>query len=534
MPDLPTLPQSEVDTTYSLPTGTTHNCSTAEEFTTALADSALNDVIVLTAGNTFTGQFTLPNKTSGSGWIYIISSSLGNLPAGTRVAGSGTNMAKIRTTTNNSPCIVTAATAHHFRFAGIELSNEATTQQGSLAQIGDLENNTADLPHHVIFDRCYIHGSDANGLRRGLQFNGDNLAAIECYISNCKEDSDTQTILGFNGRGPIKIHNCYLEAAGENVMFGGADSQITNEFIRDITITRNYFFKPQAWIPLNWTVKNVLELKCAARVLIKGNILENCWADAQEGEAFMITPRNQNGTASWSNVTDVTVQYNKVINCQFLARIAGEDDNNTSQIPTRILFEHNLGLLTILTGVDQRSVGFLVNACGDGGPNHVTLRHNTTICMAGSGRGVLMTDQVADQVDIRDNILDGDPYGIISADGQGSGSAAFDYHTDNGVATSNVFIKEDSSGYPAGNFFPGSYVAVEFVNYTGDENGDYRLDPASDFAAGNASDASDNTDQGADIDAIEAAIAGEDEGGGSATGESIVSFGGARRRVRLT
>src|SRR2546428_8861198 len=70
---LPTLPQATVDTTYSLPTGTTRTAANSAAFATALTNAALNDVIVLTAGVTYTGPFTLPNKTSRSGRIYILS-----------------------------------------------------------------------------------------------------------------------------------------------------------------------------------------------------------------------------------------------------------------------------------------------------------------------------------------------------------------------------------------------------------------------------------------------------------------------------
>src|SRR6266550_3605382 len=92
----PVLPTS-VDTTYSLPGGTLWTPSDSAAFQTALDNSVLGDVIQLTAGTVYPGPFTLPNKSSGSGWIYIISSALGSLPApGTRVGASSANMPTIR------------------------------------------------------------------------------------------------------------------------------------------------------------------------------------------------------------------------------------------------------------------------------------------------------------------------------------------------------------------------------------------------------------------------------------------------------
>src|SRR5688500_17122942 len=64
----------------------TFTCNTAAEFTAALTNSALGDTINLTAGNTFTGSFTLPNKTTGTGYLTIQSSQMASLPvAGRRV-----------------------------------------------------------------------------------------------------------------------------------------------------------------------------------------------------------------------------------------------------------------------------------------------------------------------------------------------------------------------------------------------------------------------------------------------------------------
>src|SRR3970040_2041378 len=85
----PILPQAEVDTTCSLPTGNEHFPTTAAELATAISDAALNDVIWLDhtvnynrAGSTF----TLPNKTTGSGLIYIIADNYTDFPEGFRVS----------------------------------------------------------------------------------------------------------------------------------------------------------------------------------------------------------------------------------------------------------------------------------------------------------------------------------------------------------------------------------------------------------------------------------------------------------------
>src|SRR5437867_5260176 len=76
---VPELPRVYLNTTYALPTGPTITVPAGGDFQAALNSAQPNSVIVLTAGATYTGNFTLPNK-SGSGWTYILSSPLGSLP----------------------------------------------------------------------------------------------------------------------------------------------------------------------------------------------------------------------------------------------------------------------------------------------------------------------------------------------------------------------------------------------------------------------------------------------------------------------
>src|SRR5438105_1830363 len=86
LPTLPTIP----DISCAAPTGATWNAVTASDFTTALASAAAGDVIKLTAGNTFTGTFTLPNVAGNGPCITIRTSAADStLPSSTkRLQGS--------------------------------------------------------------------------------------------------------------------------------------------------------------------------------------------------------------------------------------------------------------------------------------------------------------------------------------------------------------------------------------------------------------------------------------------------------------
>src|SRR5437667_9188178 len=67
---LPALPQSYVDSSYPVLTGSTIPVSAGGDFQAALNSAQPGDTIVLAAGATFVGPFTLPVK-SGSGWIIV-------------------------------------------------------------------------------------------------------------------------------------------------------------------------------------------------------------------------------------------------------------------------------------------------------------------------------------------------------------------------------------------------------------------------------------------------------------------------------
>ena len=91
--------------------------------------------------------------------------------------------------------------------------------------------------------------------------NSANTTVENCYISEIHStDVEAQAICGTNGIGPYLITYNYLEAACENVFFGGANSYVDLVYGNGtgnpptggadpshITITHNYFSKPLSW-----------------------------------------------------------------------------------------------------------------------------------------------------------------------------------------------------------------------------------------------------------------------------------------------
>jgi hypothetical protein len=492
------VPPLTFDTTYAAPTGATINVSSGGDLQAALNSAQLGGTIVLEAGATFTGPFTLPNKTSGSGWIYVVSSNLASLPAaGHRVApADAASMPKIVSLLNNSS-LVTVAGSHHFRFVGIEFAPVSGAYVYQVITIGNSDTSPATLAHHIVFDRCYVHAAANTNARRGIEMDGAYVAVVDSYISDFKDGVDNQALWAYNTTGPLKIVDNYLEAAGENILFGGAPTKAASLMPADIEIRNNYFFKPLSLLNTIATirVKNLLEFKAATRVVVSGNTFQNNPLAAQTGFAFLITPRTESGAAPWSMTSDIAVTNNTFINVGSGFDIAGVDSSqpNPSGMTARILIRNNVIGVTGLGGAGGRAFQVL-----SGGSDY-TIDHNTIINTAtppGSPNSDLMMAEStpkANNFTFTNNLTTQTAYGF-SGSGVGEGTAALNADFSNWSFAKNVIVNAKAASYPAGNFFPTSLSAVQFANYSA---GDYTLAAGSPYKSAGT----DGLDIGANLSA---------------------------------
>lgn len=467
---LPSPPKT-FDTTYAPPTGATLTVAAGADLQAALEKAQPGDTIVLQAGASWTGTFKLPNKTAGSGWIYVVSSRLSDLPAaGSRVSpANATSMPKILAP-NGLNALTTVSNAHHFRFVGIEFAPvPASKQIYAVVAIGNAETSPAALPHHIVFDRCYVHGEPGANNRRGIAMDGAYVAVVDSYISDFQEaGTDSQGLWAYNTTGPLKIVNNHIQAASENVMFGGADSKAAALVPADIEIRNNYFFKPLSLIGTNFAVKNLLEFKAAQRVLVTGNTFQNSPAGGQNGFAIVITPRNQTSKAPWSTTTDIAVVGNTLINVGSGFNIAGTDNFNPTIPPTvRILIRDNVIGVTGLAGAGGRAFQIV----GAGGSDY-TIDHNTIINTAlpptTPSSDVVMAETAQPKpanFTFTNNLATSTTYGFFGS-GIGQGTAALNGNFGNWVFSKNVLVGASAGSYPPGNYFPSDVGQVRFVNFT--------------------------------------------------------------------
>src|SRR5262245_23438571 len=480
----PEAPRVYLNTDHVAPTGRTIAVNEGGDLQSALNQAQPGDVSLLQAGATFTGNFVLPNK-NGAGWITVrTSTSDQNLPPGSRVTPDSASLMPRIISPNSEPAARTASGAHHFRFVGVEFGVASGISIYSIVAFDGNQTSPAQTPRDLIIDRCYIHGNDNDNARRGVMINSASTGVIDSYISNIHEvGADSQAIAGWNGPGPFKIVNNYLEAAGENFMLGGADPSIQNLVQSDVEFRNNHCFKPLRWKPNDpsyagrrWSVKNLFELKNAQRVLVDGNVFENNWSQSQDGMAILFTPRNQSGRAPWSVAQDVTFINNIVRHSGGGFNISGPDNEAGASLPSqRILIKNNL-----IYDIDgQRWTGVAEPADGEflqivGGPLNITVDHNTvfqsgSIIMAGYAPSVGFV--------FSNNITPHNLYGVIGSN-HGSGADTIAFYFPGSVFLRNVIVGGQGINYPANNFMLTSLSQVGFVNPA---EGDYRLGATSPY-----------------------------------------------------
>lgn len=529
----------------------------------ALNNSSCGDTIEVQPGATFSGVFSFPAKgCDDNHWIIVRTAAPDSAlpPEGTRItpcyagvdslpgrppfncATTQNVMAKlVMNATGGSGPIVFASGAAHYRLIGLEI----TRQQGasvvnSLASVA--AKGTMD---HIVFDRVWMHGTAQAETTRGVELGGSTFISIidsfftdfHC-VSITGSCGDSQAIYGGIGdspMGPYRIVNNFLEASGENILFGGGSATVAPA---DIEIRRNHMFKPLTWMKGQpgyvggvdgnpFIVKNLFELKNAQRVLLDGNIMENSWGGfTQVGFAILLTPKNQAGGNGGNlcpdcQVTDVTIRNVMISHVAAGMQIAnGLSDNGGA---ARAGARHSIHDVIIddIDGVKYGGPGeFAQVSMGPGAPvlQDVTINHVTAFPPS-------MLFMIGDETDINprmksfvftNSIVNAGAAPVWSTGLGGTANCAvhdvpfttFNACFEPYTFASNAIVASPwtspTAKWPSGNFFPAAVTAVQFANYNGGNGGDYHLRNFSPFKGAGT----DGKDLGADVDTLNSAIAG--------------------------
>ena len=536
--------------------GSTITVKSGGDLQSALDSANCGDTILLQAGANFNGLvFTFPAKAcDDQHWIIVRTSTPdASLPAeGTRMtpcyAGVASLpgrpaypctkpqrlLATITYTGASSGPIAFATGANHYRLIGLEITRAATNGKPVVALVGGEIGGSMD---HIVLDRLYIHGTPTEETRRGVALSGGtNIAVQDSYISDfhCATNgacTDSQAVSGGGGSqptGPIRIVDNFLEAAGENIIFGGSAATQTPA---DIEIRFNHLFKPMLWlqgqpgfVAPSFIVKNHFELKNAQRVLFEANVLEDTWGGfSQAGYSVLLTAKNQ-GNATENvcplcQVTDVTVRYitiSHVAGAFQIANCAAPPQNGVPLQGQRFSI-HDV----IVDDIDRTKYagnGTFAQVSTIAAPllrnvsiNHVTAFPSHTLFNVGAPNTVKISG-----FSFTNSIVTAGEYPVWSTGAfQDADCANFDVPLttlkqcfSGYVFSYNAILSAptlfSSSKWPSGNWFYSSPESIGFVNYQNGNGGDYHLLPSSPAKGA----ASDGKDLGADVDAVLSAING--------------------------
>lgn len=400
--------------------------------------------IVLDAGATYKGRIVL------KGGPGVITTKGASLVPGVRVTpASAAQFAKVLVGGGGDGSFTTAPGAHDWTLAGIEATGDAF----DIVNTGSGTSTTVEATG-ILLDHVYIHGNATTGAKRGVNMNAGNVILRDSYVSDIfRKGQDTQAVGGTNGPGPYLIDNNYLEASGENIMFGGSDPHIPGLIPTDIEIRKNYLAKPLAWRGV-WTAKNLMELKNAQHVMIHDNVAENSWADGQEGYALVLSIRNQSGGCPWCVVQDVTVSNNTWTHAGGGINILARDDAFPSGVMNNIhiLFNKFLDInRDAFGGVNAAGRMILLQGGGDG----LEIRGNEFQAV-GSSNSFMTFDQPQwkwTNLQVLDNVFPEGKYGIVGGGGPAIGKPTLDFYAPN-YLWSNIkvlrTVRTDSITYPVG------------------------------------------------------------------------------------
>ncbi len=532
--------------------GKTWTVAAGQNLAQALASASCGDVIQLQAGAAFSGNFVIPAKScDDSHWIIIRTSAPDSSlpPEGTRLtpcyAGISGLPGRPRLNCTSTANVLariefdgTAASgpitfspgANHYRLIGLEVTRAPSPKTVyNLIQF----NGAAD---HVIFDRVWVHGTAQDETTRGILLGPSRyVAVVDSYFSDfhCIARSgsctDAQTMAGGlsdQPMGPYKIVNNFLEAAGENIIFGGGAATATPA---DIEISRNHMFKPLTWMKGQngfvggttgnpFIVKNLFELKNAQRVLLDGNILEDSWGGfSQVGFGILLTPVDQSGHCPACQVTDVTIRYCSIRHVAAGLQIANALTGTGGQGQRYSI--HDI----VIDDIDNKKYAgpgeFAQLMVSPGKPilqdvtiNHVTAFPPRTLFIIGTLPAAQMKNFI-----FTNNIVNAGIYPVWSSGNVGGATncaalnvpiTTFNSCFSPVTFAGNVIIDPPTLAlpekWPPGNFFPESSDAVRFVNYNGGNGGNYQLQSSSRYKG----KGTDGKDIGADVAAIASATAG--------------------------
>jgi hypothetical protein len=182
----------------------------------AALDAAVGPLTIrLERGATYTGNFRLPAR---GDTAAVVLTTDGELPVPTPARpwitpSEAAPFAKLVVQDPQAPALYCQDGAHDWTLDAIEiLPNGAHPERTLVEMSGGAGEPTslAQVPARIVIDRCYVHGDETVGGRRGVAFQVADGRITRSYFERFFHDAEAQAIAIWCGPGPFLIESNYL------------------------------------------------------------------------------------------------------------------------------------------------------------------------------------------------------------------------------------------------------------------------------------------------------------------------------------
>lgn len=216
------------------------------------------------------------------------------LATGTRLVGNGARLVGVA-----RRAIYVAPGSSDIRVSGVV----CTSNQDSVVQLGDnsaaTQGTVARVPSGIVLENVSV---PTHRGKRAFEVHATNVELINCEALDCfypgtwepKAGVDSQGLWIFNTPGNVTVRGGRYQGGSECMMTAGDDIKLSDcPTISNLLFEDVLFDRPAAWrgdISVYRQVKNIFELKNACDVIVRRCTLRECWKEAQDGYALMLTP----------------------------------------------------------------------------------------------------------------------------------------------------------------------------------------------------------------------------------------------------
>jgi hypothetical protein len=171
---------------------------------------------------------------------------------------------------------------------------EASSAHAEVISVGanDATQTTlAEAPDGVTFTKVNI---PTHRGKRAFAIHGQRVTLQDCTVADVYDPGgqDSQAVYVGNAPGTIAILGGSYSAGSEILLFGGDTYRIPGLTPNGILVDGVTLSRPLSWMTdgIARKVKNIFELKNGTNVIVRHCTLSGCWANGQQGEAFVLTP----------------------------------------------------------------------------------------------------------------------------------------------------------------------------------------------------------------------------------------------------